>query len=121
MTTRSVPIFDGHNDVLLRLYRQDDAAKAFMEGDGKGQLDFPRAKEGNLAGGMFAIFVPSPQRQRAPNEAPPPSDDARAAAGEKVPTPPPPDIERRFAGDAENGVVAVCDRARIRREGAGVP
>jgi membrane dipeptidase len=92
MTSRPVPIFDGHNDVLLRLYRKDDAAKAFMQGDGKGQLDFPRAKEGGFAGGMFAIFVPSPQRQRAPNEPAPPSDDARAAAGETVATPPPPDM-----------------------------
>lgn len=92
MTSRPIPIFDGHNDVLLRLYRKDDAAKAFMEGDGTGQLDYPRAVQGGLAGGMFAIFVPSPQRQRASNEPPPPSDDARAAAGETVPTPPPPDM-----------------------------
>jgi membrane dipeptidase len=92
MTSRPVPIFDGHNDVLLRLYRKENAAKAFMEGDGKGQLDFPRAKAGGLAGGLFAIFVPSPQRQRAAGEPAPPSDDARAAAGETVPTPPPPDL-----------------------------
>ena len=92
MTSRPVPIFDGHNDVLLRFFRKDDGARLFMEGDGKGQLDFPRAKEGGFAGGMFAIFVPSPQRQRAPNEPQPPSDDARAAAGEKVATPPPPEM-----------------------------
>ena len=92
MTSRPVPVFDGHNDVLLRLYRKDAAAKAFMQGDGKGQLDFPLAREGGFAGGMFAIFVPSPQRQRAANEPAPPSDDARAAAGEKVATPPPPDM-----------------------------
>src|ERR687895_1977716 len=91
MTANPVPIFDGHNDVLLRLYRKEHAAKAFLDGDGKGQLDLPRAREGGLAGGLFAIFVPSPQRKRAEGEAPPPSDDARAAAGETVPTPPPPD------------------------------
>jgi membrane dipeptidase len=92
MTSRPVPVFDGHNDVLLRLYRKEDGAKAFMEGDGKGQLDYPRAKEGGLAGGMFAVFVPSPQRQRAANEPAPPPDDARAAAGENVATPPPPEM-----------------------------
>jgi membrane dipeptidase len=91
MSSRPVPVFDGHNDVLLRLYRNENGAKAFMEGDGKGQLDYPRAMEGGLAGGMFAIFVPSPQRQRATNEPAPPSDDARAAAGETVATPPPPE------------------------------
>jgi membrane dipeptidase len=56
-----VPIFDGHNDVLLRLYRRGatDAAKAFLEGGDKGQLDFPMARQGGFAGGLFAIFVPS--------------------------------------------------------------
>ena len=91
MSVRPVPIFDGHNDVLLRLYRKENAARAFLDGDGKGQLDLPRAHAGGLAGGLFAIFVPSPQRRRAEGEAPPPPDDARAANGEPVPAPPPPD------------------------------
>jgi membrane dipeptidase len=56
-----VPVFDGHNDVLLRLYRRGgtDAAKAFLEGGAKGQLDLPMALEGGFGGGLFAIFVPS--------------------------------------------------------------
>jgi membrane dipeptidase len=55
------PIFDGHNDVLLRLYRRGgaDAPRAFLDGEGKGQLDLPMAREGGFAGGLFAIFVPS--------------------------------------------------------------
>ena len=44
MKLDSVPIFDGHNDVLLRLYRKPNAARAFVDGDGEGQLDLPRAK-----------------------------------------------------------------------------
>jgi membrane dipeptidase len=58
---RRVPIFDGHNDVLLRLYRRGgtDAPKAFLEGGTKGQLDLPMALQGGFAGGLFAIFVPS--------------------------------------------------------------
>jgi microsomal dipeptidase-like Zn-dependent dipeptidase len=58
---RHIPIFDGHNDVLLRLYRRGgtDAARAFLEGKGKGQLDLPMARQGGFAGGLFAIFVPS--------------------------------------------------------------
>ena len=115
MTTRPVPIFDGHNDVLLRLYKQENAAKAFLDGDGKGQLDLPRAVEGGFAGGMFAIFVPSPQRPRAANEPPPPSDDARAAAGEKVATPPPPEI-----ADAQQATLAMAALLfRIERESGG--
>jgi hypothetical protein len=33
-----VPIFDGHNDVLFRLFRRGgtDAPRAFLEGEGKG-------------------------------------------------------------------------------------
>jgi membrane dipeptidase len=115
MTSRPVPIFDGHNDVLLRLFRKDNAPSAFMEGDGKGQLDFPRALEGGLAGGLFAIFVPSPQRTRTEGEAPQPSDDARAASGEKVPTPPPPDI-----ATAQQATLAMAALLfRIERESGG--
>lgn len=52
--------FDGHNDVLLRLWRQGgDGATTFLEGGEKGQLDLPRAKAGGLAGGLYAIFVPT--------------------------------------------------------------
>jgi membrane dipeptidase len=60
---RRVPIFDGHNDVLLRLYRRggENPTRAFIEGAGKGQLDLPMANEGGFAGGLFAIFVPSPK------------------------------------------------------------
>ena len=34
---RRVPIFDGHNDVLFRLFRcgGSDAPRAFLEGEGK--------------------------------------------------------------------------------------
>jgi membrane dipeptidase len=61
---RRVPIFDGHNDVLLRLWRRGapNAVKAFLEGETKGHLDFPKARQGGFAGGLFAIFVPSTDR-----------------------------------------------------------
>lgn len=68
-SSRRVPIFDGHNDVLLRLYRRGgtDAARAFLEGEAKGQLDLPMAREGGFAGGLFAIFVPSADGAIGPN------------------------------------------------------
>lgn len=58
----SVPVFDGHNDVLLRMMQpgQPDPVQAFLEGEARGHIDLPRAKAGGLAGGLFAIFVPSP-------------------------------------------------------------
>ena len=60
-----VPVFDGHNDVLLRLWRHEsaDPVRAFLDGGRKGQLDLPMAREGGFAGGFFAIFVPSPDRK----------------------------------------------------------
>ena len=54
-----LPIFDGHNDVLLRLARREGAARAFLDGTPDGQLDLPRAREGGLVGGLFAVFAPS--------------------------------------------------------------
>jgi membrane dipeptidase len=64
---RRIPIFDGHNDVVLRLYRHGgvDAAAAFLHGEDKGHLDLRKARRGGFAGGLFAIFVPSPARKKA--------------------------------------------------------
>ena len=62
---KSIPIFDGHNDVLLRLHLHSgaNAVTAFLQGEDKGQLDLPKARKGGFAGGLFAIFVPSPKRK----------------------------------------------------------
>ena len=62
---KRVPIFDGHNDVLLRLCRRAsaEAVTAFLQGEDKGHLDLPKARKGGFAGGLFAIFVPSPKRE----------------------------------------------------------
>ncbi|MGE4247522.1 MAG: dipeptidase [Parvibaculaceae bacterium] len=54
-------MFDGHNDVLLRLFRKPEAdcERLFLEGEDDGHLDLPRALKGGFAGGLFAIYVPS--------------------------------------------------------------
>jgi membrane dipeptidase len=67
---RRMPIFDGHNDVLLRLYQRSgtDAPRAFLEGEAKGHLDLPMAQQGGFAGGLFAIFVPSTNGASGPND-----------------------------------------------------
>ena len=60
-------VFDGHNDVLLRPLAADDfAGRRFLDGDGEGHLDLPRARAGGLAGGFFAVYVPG---ERAPGAA----------------------------------------------------
>jgi membrane dipeptidase len=60
MTDR-LPIFDGHNDVLLRLFnkKNDAAHEHFLAGDGEGHIDLPRALKGGFAGGMFAVYISS--------------------------------------------------------------
>ena len=50
------PVFDGHNDALLRA-----EARALAEGRPDGHFDVPRARAGGFAAGMFAVFTPSPE------------------------------------------------------------
>ncbi len=59
--SETFPVFDGHNDLLLRLWRNPRAREAiWLEGEGRGHLDLPRMRAGGFAGGLFAIYVPSP-------------------------------------------------------------
>ena len=59
--TALLPIFDGHNDILLRLLNHPENREAiWLTGEGKGHLDLPRMKAGGFAGGFFAIYIPSP-------------------------------------------------------------
>lgn len=65
------PVFDGHNDVLYRLWnhaaKDTDPVAEFIEGpdaegyDGaeRGHIDRARAKAGGLVGGLCAIYVTS--------------------------------------------------------------
>jgi len=54
-------IFDGHNDVLLQLYRAGGpaASDGFINGR-EGAIDMVSAKAGGFAGGFFAVYIPSP-------------------------------------------------------------
>ena len=56
----TVSFFDGHNDMLLRLWLHDDwGAAAFLESDGSGHIDRERMAAGRMTGGFFAIFIPA--------------------------------------------------------------
>ncbi|MDO8884879.1 MAG: dipeptidase [Pseudotabrizicola sp.] len=58
--TTPTPVFDGHNDLLLRLYNAPGRREQiWLTGEGKGHLDLPRMQKSGFAGGMFAIYVPS--------------------------------------------------------------
>lgn len=61
-----IPVFDGHNDFLLRLLRAPHVREAtFLKGDGTGHLDLPRMHRGGFAGGFFAIYISSPKEEEA--------------------------------------------------------
>lgn len=63
MSAPRMPVFDGHNDFLLRLQREPHRREEiWLRGEGVGHLDLPRMKRGGFAGGMFAIYVPSPRQ-----------------------------------------------------------
>jgi membrane dipeptidase len=76
-------VIDGHNDALLRVRRHGGS---LLERSPGGHVDVPRALEGGLAGGFFAVFVPGEEKV----------DELLAAAadGEDVPLSPPVDPER---------------------------
>ncbi len=54
------PVFDGHNDVVLRLLAK---GQSFFDRNADGHIDLPRAREGGLGGGFCALSVPGAHRQ----------------------------------------------------------
>ena len=112
---KRIPIFDGHNDVLLRLHLHGsaDAAAAFLRGEEKGHLDLAKAEQGGFAGGLFAIFVPSPKRKE-PGTGEAPARDAGSIAGDDAT---PPAVEM---AEAQRVVFAMASLLlRIERESRG--
>ena len=83
-----VPVFDGHNDLLARLYIAGgvNAARQFRQGRPRGHLDAAKAEAGGFAGGFFAIWVPSMERGTHRPKAD--ASDAMTAAQYDVPLPP---------------------------------
>ena len=53
-------IFDGHNDLLTRLWlsHHPDPIAEFFEGRATGHLDLARCLQSGFRGGLFAIFLP---------------------------------------------------------------
>jgi membrane dipeptidase len=71
-----LPVFDGHNDLLLRLWlpAEQDPVARFLHGSLSGHLDMARIRQGGFAGGLFAVFVPPAQFVKQGSEA---YDEAR--------------------------------------------
>nr|WP_154324788.1 dipeptidase [Pantoea sp. 201603H] len=58
--TSTSRVFDGHNDLLLRLWlhEAEDPVALFLDGRLEGHMDMQRIRRGSFAGGLFAVFVP---------------------------------------------------------------
>src|SRR4029453_12705463 len=68
--TSNISIFDGHNDVLLRLYKSKsgDVVSDFLHGEDAGHIDLKKARAGAFVGGLFAMYSPSPGNFAAMSE-----------------------------------------------------
>lgn len=71
MTSRTQgvpPIFDGHNDTVLSMMK---TGRSFFERSEAGHIDLPRAQDGGLGGGFFAVYIADPAAVQAAAAAPP--------------------------------------------------
>jgi membrane dipeptidase len=106
----ALPVFDGHNDVLLE-------ERSFAERSDEGHLDLERARAGGFAGGFFAIFTPHPDgfpldAERGPDTLPEPSVShalAKATTDAK--------IEKLLALEAQGALRVVRDPADLELRG----
>ncbi len=109
---RRPPIFDGHNDSLMRLYRREDrAGTTFLHGSAHGHVDLPRARAGGLGGGFFAVFVPPhPSTKGTPG-----SDLTITATGYEVRMVPP--LEQAYAQSTATAMTAALFRLEAASSG----
>lgn len=62
-TDIKVAIFDGHNDSVQHLAEYREGGRDFLLRSEDGHLDLPRAQQGGMIGGLFALFA---KPERAP-------------------------------------------------------
>ena len=96
-----IPVVDGHNDALLRVWRSGGSLR---EREEAGHLDLPRMREGGIAAGFFAIFVPAQDEDVVD----PRTLVVRTADGHEVPLQPPLPLER--AARIADEIAAIAER-----------
>ncbi len=112
MSTQSPfpPVFDGHNDTILRLHMAKPASNTpFFEGDGRLHIDLPKARAGGLGGGFFALYVP--------NKEPMGSFPGTTDGGNSYAFPLPKALNRTYAMNFATGMVARLLRLEAESEG----
>jgi membrane dipeptidase len=107
-----IPVFDGHNDALLSLYSTPAVeSRDFLVRSTRGHVDLPRARDGGLGGGLFAVFVPQHPSTRGPKG----SDLTITSTGYRVSMEPP--LEHAYAQNMAIALTALL--FRIERESQG--
>ena len=101
-----IPVVDGHNDALLRVWRSGGSLR---ERSDEGHLDLPRMREGGIAAGFFAIFVPKDDDAGDPRARVVPTDD-----GWSVPFDEPLSFERASSVAHELAAIAERELALVR-------
>jgi membrane dipeptidase len=114
-----IPVFDGHNDTLLDLPL---TGRSFFERSTRGHVDLPRAREGGLGGGFFAVFVPDPEVAATLPTQPDQTDDttsvaARTSSRYADPSALPPAMSLEHA--QREALRAVARLFQLEREAAG--
>jgi membrane dipeptidase len=105
------PVFDGHNDLLLHLWRHGDkAGSAFFQGRQDGHVDLAKARAGGFAGGFFAIFVPNFMQR--------PQGAGSGDDGGVETMPPIPSVDAHIAREATLQIAAVLLRMTRERPDA---
>jgi membrane dipeptidase len=103
------PVFDGHNDSLLSSWRTGRDLLARSE---DGHIDVPRAREGGLAAGLFAVFVPEEGEPVHPAQWVKETADGGWAADDR------PAIGRERASSVAGELIALLFRLEAASEGA---
>jgi membrane dipeptidase len=63
-SSTAVPVIDGHNDTLMNLLIPERGrGRDFFTQTDIGHVDLPRMRQGSMAGGFFAMFVPTPDEE----------------------------------------------------------
>jgi membrane dipeptidase len=70
-----IAVFDGHNDALTA-----DDHELLLAGKASGHLDLPRMRAGGIRGGIFSVFVSSPENPDGDHDRPKPVEHEVAAA-----------------------------------------
>ncbi len=117
MAIRRIPVLDGHNDTLthIREGRGGDEERTFLGRSEHGHIDLPRAREGGLGAGFFAIFSPSPGYERVVRPMVGP-DGAEVPGGYTVELPP--RLDRRKALSWTLSILSDLFRLEAEAEGA---